>query len=149
MVTSAYMPVGMRRFRSMSCGQYNLPHDTGVGILNVGSEWAQRIRQEPTEEDVLIALGDQPVVTVDELHKRLTELPIDVPASVVLLREGRRLERLSAADAVSGAEGNEREANQRRLSRSRRARAFADFFQLVHQDGDSSASVSSLFCTIF
>jgi hypothetical protein len=43
---------------------------------------------------VLIALGDQPVASVDDLHKRLTELPIDVPANVMLLRDGRRLERM-------------------------------------------------------
>ena len=46
------------------------------------------------EEDVLIALGDQPVASVDDLHKRLTELPIDVPANVTILRDGRRLERM-------------------------------------------------------
>ena len=73
--------------------QYNLPFDTGVGILNVEAN-GPADQAGIMEEDVLIALGEQPVASVDELHKRLSELQIDVPASVVVLREGRRLERL-------------------------------------------------------
>ena len=46
------------------------------------------------EEDLLVALGDQPTTCVDDLHKLLTQLPIDVPASVTLLRRDRRLNRL-------------------------------------------------------
>jgi S1-C subfamily serine protease len=40
-----------------------------------------------------VALGDKPVASVDDLHRLLTELPIGVPASVVLLRGPRQLER--------------------------------------------------------
>ncbi|HWY88511.1 MAG TPA: trypsin-like peptidase domain-containing protein [Gemmataceae bacterium] len=46
------------------------------------------------EEDLIVALGEHPVTSVDDLHKLLTELPVDVPASVVMLRGERRLERL-------------------------------------------------------
>src|SRR5258708_19790480 len=46
------------------------------------------------EEDVIVALGEKPVASVDDLHRLLTELPIGVPASVVLLRGPRQLERL-------------------------------------------------------
>lgn len=46
------------------------------------------------EEDLLVSLGDQPTTCVDDLHKLLTQLPIDVPASIVLLRRDRRLHRL-------------------------------------------------------
>ena len=46
------------------------------------------------KDKVRAALGDLPVANVDDLHKRLTELPIDVPANVTLLRDGRRLERM-------------------------------------------------------
>jgi S1-C subfamily serine protease len=46
------------------------------------------------EEDLLLALGDQPTTCVDDLHKLLTQLPIDVPASITLLRRERRLHRL-------------------------------------------------------
>ena len=73
--------------------QYNLPHTTGVGVLNVEPN-SPADQAGIMEEDVLIALGDLPVANVDDLHKRLTELPIDVPANVTLLRDGRRLERM-------------------------------------------------------
>ncbi len=46
------------------------------------------------EEDLLVALGDHAVNSVDDLHKLLMELPVDVPATVVILRAGRRFERL-------------------------------------------------------
>lgn len=46
------------------------------------------------EEDLLVSLGEQPVTSVDDLHKLLTELPVGVPAAVVFLRGERRLERL-------------------------------------------------------
>jgi S1-C subfamily serine protease len=46
------------------------------------------------EDDYIIALGEQPVTSVDDLHKLLTELPVEVPSSVVILRGERRLERL-------------------------------------------------------
>jgi S1-C subfamily serine protease len=46
------------------------------------------------EEDLIVALGDQPTTCVDDLHKLLTQLPIDVPASVTLLRRDRLLHRL-------------------------------------------------------
>jgi S1-C subfamily serine protease len=46
------------------------------------------------EEDLIVSLGEQPTTCVDDLHKLLTQLPIDVPASVTLLRGERRLNRL-------------------------------------------------------
>ena len=46
------------------------------------------------EEDLLISLGEQAVASVDDLHKLLTELPVEVATVVTLLRGTRRLERL-------------------------------------------------------
>ena len=46
------------------------------------------------EEDHILSIGEQPVTTVDDLHKLLTQLPIDVPTTIVLLRGQRRLERM-------------------------------------------------------
>jgi S1-C subfamily serine protease len=46
------------------------------------------------EEDLIVALGDRPITCVDDLHKLLTQLPIDVPAAIVLLRRDRLLNRL-------------------------------------------------------
>jgi S1-C subfamily serine protease len=45
------------------------------------------------EGDIIVTLGDQPTATVDDLHKLLTQLPVGIPAAVVLLRGERRLER--------------------------------------------------------
>ncbi|MCI0463455.1 MAG: trypsin-like peptidase domain-containing protein [Gemmataceae bacterium] len=46
------------------------------------------------EDDLIVTLGDQPVPTVDDLHKLLTQLPVEIATTVVLLRGQRRLERL-------------------------------------------------------
>ena len=46
------------------------------------------------EDDILVALEDQPTTTVDDLHKLLTKLPVGQPATVRLLRGERRLEAL-------------------------------------------------------
>jgi len=46
------------------------------------------------EEDVIVALGEQPTSTVDDLHKLLTQLPVGIPATLTLLRKERRLERM-------------------------------------------------------
>jgi S1-C subfamily serine protease len=46
------------------------------------------------EDDLIVSLGEQETTSVDDLHKLLTQLPIDVPAPVVLLRRDRLLNRL-------------------------------------------------------
>jgi S1-C subfamily serine protease len=46
------------------------------------------------EDDLIVTLGEKPVTTVDDLHKLLTQLPVEVATFVVLLRGQRRLERL-------------------------------------------------------
>ena len=46
------------------------------------------------EEDVIMSLGETPTTSVDDLHRLLTQLPVDVPASITLLRGERRLERM-------------------------------------------------------
>ena len=46
------------------------------------------------EEDVILALGDEAISTVDALHRLLTQLPVDVPAGITLLRGERKLERM-------------------------------------------------------
>jgi S1-C subfamily serine protease len=44
-------------------------------------------------DDMIVSLGEQPVTSVDDLHKLLAQLPVSVPAPVVILRGDRRLER--------------------------------------------------------
>ncbi len=46
------------------------------------------------EEDIIVALGDRPTTSVDDLHKLLTQLPVGVPATITLLRNDRQLERM-------------------------------------------------------
>jgi S1-C subfamily serine protease len=46
------------------------------------------------EDDLVVALAERPTASVDDLHKLLTQLPVEVPAPVTLLRGERRLERL-------------------------------------------------------
>ncbi len=45
------------------------------------------------EGDLILTLGDLPATSIDDLHKRLTELPVGVPASILMLRGERRLQR--------------------------------------------------------
>jgi S1-C subfamily serine protease len=44
-------------------------------------------------DDVIIAFGGKPVTSVDDLQRLLTQFPVSEPAPVVLLRDGRRIER--------------------------------------------------------
>jgi S1-C subfamily serine protease len=50
------------------------------------------------EEDIIVSLGDQPTTTVDDLHKLLTQLPVGVPATIVVLRGNRRIERMVVSE---------------------------------------------------
>jgi S1-C subfamily serine protease len=43
--------------------------------------------------DLIVELGDTSVASVDDLHKLLSQLPVGIPAAVVMLREDRRLQR--------------------------------------------------------
>ncbi len=81
------VPIPRRRIRL-----FNLNQTTGVEVVGLEKNGpAEEASIEP--EDVIISLGDQPVQTVDDLHKLLTQLPVAVPASVVVLRGERRLQR--------------------------------------------------------
>ena len=44
-------------------------------------------------EDVVVAFGGQPVTNVDDLQRLLTHHPVGVPAPIVVIREGKPLER--------------------------------------------------------
>jgi S1-C subfamily serine protease len=73
--------------------RFGLPGPQGVEVvaLESGGPADQAGLQE---EDVIVALGDQPTTTVDDLHKLLTQLPVGIPATLTLLRGQRRLERM-------------------------------------------------------
>jgi S1-C subfamily serine protease len=46
------------------------------------------------EEDVIVALGDVPATSIDDLHRELLRLPVGVPATITLLRGQRLLVRM-------------------------------------------------------
>jgi S1-C subfamily serine protease len=50
------------------------------------------------EDDLIVSLGEHPTPNVDALHKLLSQLPVGVPTTVVLLRGERRLERMVVPD---------------------------------------------------
>jgi S1-C subfamily serine protease len=72
---------------------HNLGQTTGVEVLAVEPD-SPADQAGIVEEDVLLSLGEQPTPSVDDLHKLLTQLPVDVPANVAVLRGERRLERM-------------------------------------------------------
>jgi S1-C subfamily serine protease len=74
--------------------QFNLG-DQKHGVEVIGVEEGGPADDAGVQEgDVLVSLGDQPAASVDDLHKLLTQLPVGIPATVVLLRDGRKLERM-------------------------------------------------------
>jgi S1-C subfamily serine protease len=73
--------------------QFSLEQDHGVEVQAV-EPGAPADQAGLLEGDVIVTLGEQVVSSVDDLHKLLTQLPVGIPASVLFLREHRRLERL-------------------------------------------------------
>lgn len=72
--------------------QFNLSQTHGVEILDVVSDGpADEAGLQP--EDVIVSLAEQPTASVDDLHKLLMQLPVGIPAPILVLREDRRLER--------------------------------------------------------
>jgi S1-C subfamily serine protease len=49
-------------------------------------------------DDLIVSLGDSAVTSVDDLHKLLTQLPVGIPATIVILRGNRRLERFALSE---------------------------------------------------
>jgi S1-C subfamily serine protease len=72
--------------------QFNLTQSTGVEIVAL-EEDAPASQAGLQDGDVIVTLGDRPVTSIDDLQKLLTQLPVGIPASVVLLRDGRKFER--------------------------------------------------------
>jgi S1-C subfamily serine protease len=73
--------------------RHQLAQTSGVEILAIEAN-APADQAGLLEEDVIVNLGEKPVTSVDDLHKLLTQFPVDVPLSVIVLRGERHLERL-------------------------------------------------------
>jgi len=73
--------------------RYGLEQETAVEVVTV-EENGPADQAGLQEEDLIIGFGEQPVTSVDDLHKLLLQLPVGVPTTLVLLRSDRRLERM-------------------------------------------------------
>ena len=80
------LPVSTRR-------QFDLSQESAVQVAAIEAG-APADQAGILEDDIIVALGDRAVTSIDDLHRLLTELPIAVPTPVVFLRGPRRLERL-------------------------------------------------------
>ncbi len=72
--------------------QFGLNQESGVEViaLEPGGPAAQA---GMAEEDLIVALGDRPITSIDDLQNRLADIPVGIPAEIILLRGGRRLGR--------------------------------------------------------
>jgi S1-C subfamily serine protease len=73
--------------------RYGLEQQTVVEVVSV-EENGPADQAGLQEEDMIVGFGEQPVTNVDDLQKLLLQLPVGVPATLVLLRGERRLERM-------------------------------------------------------
>ncbi len=64
--------------------QFGLNQESGVEViaLEPGGPAAQA---GMAEEDLIVALGDQPISSIDDLQNRLADIPVGIPAEVILL----------------------------------------------------------------
>jgi S1-C subfamily serine protease len=77
--------------------RFELTQPTGVEIQAV-EQGGPADQAGITEEDIIVSLAEQPTGSVDDLHKLLMQLPVGLPAPIILLRGERRLERWVVPD---------------------------------------------------
>ena len=77
--------------------RFELTQTSGVEILSVETG-GPADQAGISDEDIIVSLADQPTGSVDDLHKLLMQLPVGIPAPVMLLRGERRLERWVVPD---------------------------------------------------
>jgi S1-C subfamily serine protease len=70
----------------------NLNQESGVEVIGL-EPTGPAAQSGLTEGDLIVALADQPITRVDTLQKRLAEIPVGIPAEVVIVRGDRRIER--------------------------------------------------------
>ena len=73
--------------------RFGLSQSNGAEIVDIEAD-GPADQAGILEGDVMVALGEQPATTVEDLQKLLTQQPVGIPATVVLLRDERRLERM-------------------------------------------------------
>ena len=80
---------------------HGLTHETGILVLHVEKD-SPAVRAGIVEGDLLVAFGDQPVASVDDLHRLLTDVRIGAKAEITILRRSR-LEKRAIVPAESPA----------------------------------------------
>jgi S1-C subfamily serine protease len=69
---------------------FGLTEERGVEVVAL-EPGGPAVQAGMGEGDVILALADQPITGVDDLQKRLAEIPVGIPAEIALLRGDRRL----------------------------------------------------------
>jgi S1-C subfamily serine protease len=72
--------------------KFELTQPTGIEILMLEEDGPAQ-NAGLWIEDVIVRFGGKPVTSVDDLQRLLTQIPVGMPAPVVVLREGRLVER--------------------------------------------------------
>jgi S1-C subfamily serine protease len=72
--------------------EFELEQSSAVEVVGVESGGpAAQAGIEP--DDLIVTLEEHPVTSVDDLHRLLTQLPVGIPSSVIILRGNKRLQR--------------------------------------------------------
>jgi S1-C subfamily serine protease len=72
--------------------KFELTQTHGVEILSVEPD-GPADEAGILENDIVVSLAEQPTTSIDDMHKLLMQLPVGVPAPIVMLRGERQLER--------------------------------------------------------
>lgn len=70
---------------------YDLPKESGALVLSV-EENSPAKRSGVRDGDIIVALEDQPVAGVDDLHRLLTDLRVGLGSSLIVLRRTEKLD---------------------------------------------------------
>jgi S1-C subfamily serine protease len=77
--------------------RFGLTQAAGVEIIAV-EKGGPADQAGIAEEDIVISLAEKQTSSVDDLHKLLMQLPVGVPAAIMVLRGDRRIERWVVPD---------------------------------------------------
>lgn len=91
--------VGARPLPPQLVRRLDLLNDQAVEVVSVqaGSPAA---RAGVRESDLIVAIGDRLVDSVDDLHRLLVRLPIRQPVALTVIRDGARLDLTLTPDAA-------------------------------------------------